>query len=272
MEKEKFINDNIGETLLITLYMKCRESRQPAPIIMDKTACRLVEGIDYDFGKFEKGIKSSVGVAIRSRYFDEMAKSFIAKRPNPVVVIVGCGLDSRRERLGDMADLADFYQLDIPEVIRIRERLLPADGNEIFIAASMLETLWMDELRQIHPKGDFLFIVEGLFMYFEKTAVRNVFENLAMRFPGGEILFDIVNAWMSRNSHLHDTVKHTSAKFRFGTNDDREMESWADNLHLVASKKYTDFKEWRRTGLKGWLMGFVPVFRNAGRMLHYKIS
>ena len=65
-ENNKFIRDNIGETLLITLYMKCRESQKPNPIIVDHTACKLVKKINYNFSKFDKATNSSVGVAIRA--------------------------------------------------------------------------------------------------------------------------------------------------------------------------------------------------------------
>lgn len=272
MSDNKYINHNIGETLLITLYMKHRESQKLNPIIVDKTATKLVEKIDYNFSKFNKAISSSVGVAIRANYFDEQAKTFIQITDNPVIVIIGCGLDSRYERLVDTAKNATFYQLDIPEVMRIREELIPAHPNENYIHSSMLETKWMDELKEKHKNNNILFIVEGIFMYFSKENVKSVFQNIASRFTKSEILFDIVNVWMSKNSHIHDSVKLTNAKFIYGTDDDYEMEQWADNLQLITSKLYSDFPEWKRAGLKGLILRLVHKFRKAGRMLHYKIN
>lgn len=64
------LDDKIGETLLIPLYMKARESQRQHPIICDQAACQLVDVLNYDFSKFDQAIASSVGVAIRSRYFD----------------------------------------------------------------------------------------------------------------------------------------------------------------------------------------------------------
>jgi hypothetical protein len=54
-----------------------------------------------------------------------------------------------------------------------------------------------------------------------------------------------------KNTHLHDSVRLTSAKIIYGTYDDKEMETWADNLELISSILHTDFKEWKRAGLKG---------------------
>ncbi len=269
----RFIKDKIGETLLFTLYMKCRESKKKSPIISDMIACELVNKIDYDFSKFDKAIISSVGVAIRANYFDEMLISFIRSAHKPVIVIIGSGLDSRYERIGQIAKKAFFYQLDIPEVMKIREQLLPAHENESFVFASMFETQWMDAIKQAHPEGKFLFIIEGVLMYFKREDVKTVFKNIAEKFPNGEILFDIINVWLSQNSHRHDSVKLTNAQFIYGTDDDKEMESWADNLQHVSTKLYGDFKEWKRVGFANlMLMMLIPVLKYSGRMLHYKIN
>jgi O-methyltransferase involved in polyketide biosynthesis len=270
---ERVIKDNIGETLLMTLYMKCRESKKKYPIISDKIACELVNKINYDFSKFDKANNTSVGVAIRANYFDEMLKSFIKSSQKPVIVIIGSGLDSRYERIGQVAKKAFFYQLDIPEVMQIREQLLPAHENESLVFASMFETQWMDDIKQAHPEGQFLFIIEGVLMYFKREDVKTVFQNIAEKFPDGEILFDIINVLLSKNSHRHEAVKLTNAKFIYGTNDGKEMEYWSDNLQHVSTKLLGDFKEWGRIGFaKAKLMNLIPALKYSIRMLHYKIN
>lgn len=272
MNNEFYITDAIGETLLITLYMKCKETHKPNPIITDKTACKLVEEINYDFTKFNKATNSSVGVAIRANYFDELTQQFIQNQQNPVIVIIGSGLDSRYERIGEIRKKATFYHLDLSEVMRIREKLIPPHENEHYIYGSMLETDWMDKIKEKHINGNFLFIVEGVFMYFNERQVKNVFQNLAQRFTNAEIIFDIINVWMSRNSHIHDTMKVSRANFAYGTNNDKIMEKWANNLQHISTKLFTDFPTWKRAGWKGWMLRIIPKFKHSGRMLHYKIN
>ncbi|PID83531.1 methyltransferase [Candidatus Campbellbacteria bacterium] len=270
--KDKFIQDSIGETLLIPLYMKSVESQKENPIITDKTAVELVQKIDYDFSKFDKAINSSVGTAIRANYFDQKTKIFIQNNQKPVVVLVGCGLDSRYERIGEVAKKAIFYQLDIPEVMEIREKLIPKHSNETNIASSMLETKWMDELKEKHQDANFLFVIEGVLMYFNKEDVKSVFQNLASRFSNSEILFDMMNVWMSKNSDKHDVVKLTDARFVYGTDDDKQMEKWADNLKLISVKLFKDFPEWKRLGWRRFIMKLIPQFKKSLRLLHYKIK
>lgn len=259
------IRDSIGQTLLIPLYMKYLESQKSDPIISDKVACDLVKRIDFDFAKYDQSNSSSVIVAIRANYFDQMLKSFIRRSQNPIILIIGCGLDSRYDRIEELSAQALFYQLDIPEVIEIRKQFIPARENETYLSSSMLETEWMDTLSQEHPNGQFMFIVEGVFMYFSKENVQSVFLNLSKRFAKSELLFDILNVWMSNNTNLHDAIKLTNAKFRYGTDDDKEMEKWADNLELTSSRLFTDFKEGARLGAEESII-------QAGKMLNYRIN
>ena len=108
------------------------------------------------------------------------------------MVSIGCGLDSRFQRISNH-NQATFYELDLPEVINLREKLFPASAKDLTIKGSMLKTDWMDMLRQKHPHGRFLFLAEGVMMYFNEEQVKSVIQNLAQRFPGCEIYFDFIS-------------------------------------------------------------------------------
>ena len=172
-------------------------------------------------------------------------------------MILGCGLDGRRERLGSAADHTPFYQLDLPDVIALRETLLPPQANETLVPASAFDTGWMERLRQNHPAAPVLFILEGVLMYFAEAQVRELFQQLAQRFRG-EIAFDVAGTFMVKHSDQHDALKHARARFDFACDDDRQMESWAANLHLVSAKHMTDFPEAKDIGLNYWLMRLFP--------------
>jgi methyltransferase (TIGR00027 family) len=252
--------------------MKCRESHRKDAIIHDPLACEMVSKLNYDFSRYAKGIMSHTGVAIRARHFDNSVQQFIRRMERPVVVLVGCGLDTRYHRLKNtIPSKAVFYELDIPEVISLRKKLLPSSSNDIYLTHSMFETDWMDVLKKKHPDGSFVFVIEGVFMYFTPGQVKTVLVNLARRFPGSEIHFDVISEWMSRHSHMHDTVKYTNATFRFGCNDDREFERWDFRLKYHSTALFTDVKEWRRAGIRGWLMKLIPMFKYSGRMLCYRV-
>lgn len=274
MKKIKLnIQDNIADTLLITLYAKSVETKKKDPLISDLVACKLVEKIDYDFSKYKNKTASSVGVAIRASHFDRVVTQFIKTHNDPVVVLVGCGLDARIQRIGNIAGKAVFYALDIEEVINLRRQLLPPAENEHYIAASMLATGWMDELRTKHPTGNFIFIIEGVLMYFSEADNKFVFTALAERFRRAEIHFDMLNKWMSTKSSMHDTVSKTNAKFVFGIDDEKAIEQWHPALKHTRTYLFNEFKGWRRMGfVLTTLMSIIPVMKTSSRLMAYVIN
>ncbi len=258
------ISDNVAETLFIPLYMKALETKRPRPFFNDQYACRLVDLVDYDFSKYKSAVMSSVGVGIRAKYFDSVAESFIISSSKPVVVSVGCGLDTRSHRIDqDLAQRALFYEVDLPEVIHLRNKLIPPTQNSHYIKSSMFDTEWLDFVKKENSGADILFISEGVLMYFQEDQVRTFFRNIAERFDSSLILFDALNGWMCRNSKRHDTVKRTNASFLWGCDDLLEIEAWASNLKVISIKKLTDFNDWKRVGLMYWIIKIIPMLKNS---------
>ena len=115
MKQKHEFKSIVAETLLIPLYMRAKESHRDNPILNDKTAERLADNLEYDYSKFDGAKLSEVGCVVRGWYFDHAVQQFIKTHPNPVVVNVGCGLDTRFQRIGN--GKAIFYDMDLPEVI-----------------------------------------------------------------------------------------------------------------------------------------------------------
>jgi methyltransferase (TIGR00027 family) len=263
------INDGIADTLFIPLLMRSMETQHPKAIIHDEKAVELVNRIDYDFSKYRKASFSAIGTVIRVRHFDRKVTSFISKNQKAVVVNIGCGLDTRFYRVADRSGVA-FYELDLPEVINLREELLPAQNNNIYLRASMLETEWMDRLLVKHPDSKFIFVIEGVLMYFPEEQVKSVIQNLAARFHGSELHFDTVSKLLSKQSHRHDAVKYAKAKFQWGIDDEKEIEKWASNIRHIETKLYMN-QEKSRWGVKGFIARRIPAFLYGSKLLHYEI-
>lgn len=267
------ISDAIAETLLITLCAKAVESNKENPLISDVIAVDLVSKIDYDFSKFKNKNTTSVGVAIRANYFDTLTKNFLENNSNPIVVIVGCGLDARKQRLGDVAKKGHFYQLDIPEVINIRKVLIPKEENETYLASSMLKKQWMNELIAKHPNDNFIFIIEGVLMYFNEEDNQFIFKQLAKRFYGAEIHFDMLNKWMSKKTAAQDTVSKTKATFKFGIDNEKEIEKWHNKLKHYQTTRFCELKGYEKMGrVLTCFMKFIPVLKNSSRILKYRVE
>lgn len=88
-----------AETLLATLYGRAIDARSPHPVLGDRTAAEVLEKIDYDFRRLGLAHSSAIGVALRARYLDRWTRDFLAEHPGATVLHLGCGLDSRVQRI-----------------------------------------------------------------------------------------------------------------------------------------------------------------------------
>lgn len=261
------IEDAVANTLFVPLYLRHRETLREDGMITDRSASRIVQSVDYDFSKYESQKRGQIGVCIRVRHFDRLTKQFIDTHDNPVVVNLGCGLDTRSERVG--TDKAIFYHIDLPEVMRVRDKLLPPDERNISISQSMFDPAWAQEIRQQNPKASFLVISEGVFFYFEEEQVRPVLETIARHLSPGELLFDGLSTTGCKLSARMS--KKINAPFKWGLDDDRQPEKWASNLRFADVAYYMDYEK-HRWDKMARVMSIFPFFTKGFKMLRYRIA
>lgn len=271
----KAFKENVSETLLIPLVCKAEETIMKSPIIKDYVARDILNKLNMNLEKYKNKKISRVGTAIRTKYFDEEVMLFISKTERPIIVMLGCGLDSRYDRLPpDLIEKAFFVYLDFDDVINLRKELIPERINEKYIGGDILYESWVDKVKIFSDKNtNYMFLLEGVVMYIEKDSLKSLMKMLCHNFNSGVILFDTLSYSMSKNSEKHDTIKYSKSKFVFGFDCDRELESWDVHLKYKKTKLFSEFKECRRFGLMTYfLMSFIPKYKNASRMITYKIN
>jgi O-methyltransferase involved in polyketide biosynthesis len=184
----------VPETALWTLYHRALEAGGRAPVLDDPLAVDLVERIDYPFAeRFGHGRGFAQWQALRAATFDREVRRFAAARPGGTVVALGEGLETGFWRAGD-ADV-DWLTVDVPEMIALRDRLLPASPRRRSWAGSALDHGWMDE---VDPARGVLLTAQGLLMYFARAEAHGLVAACAQRFPGGAMVFDAVPAWLAQ--------------------------------------------------------------------------
>ena len=119
--------------------------------------------------------------------------------------------------------------------------MIPEQPGNVYIAASLLETDWMDDLLRKHPDAQFIFIVEGVLMYFYEKQVRAFLHHVASRFGGGELWFDVCGTMMSRHGVKPDSLRKHEAQIRSGLSDGHLVEQWEPSLRLIEQANYMKF-------------------------------
>jgi O-methyltransferase involved in polyketide biosynthesis len=170
----------VSETLLMTLYVRARESQRADALLKDNKAVEMVNQIECDFSRLKMHRHDEVAVIMRMRKFDSHVRDFLARIPNAVIVHFGCGLDTRFERVDN--ERVEWFDLDMPDVMELRQKLIITESNRYHtIAASVFDDDWIKEVSRYKPRP-FLFLGEGVLPYFEESQVRSS-SNCSIIFP-----------------------------------------------------------------------------------------
>ncbi|MEA5360465.1 class I SAM-dependent methyltransferase [Amycolatopsis sp., V23-08] len=180
--------DGVAATGLWTLRNRAEESRNPASAFRDPLAEQLHRTIGYDYERFGK---PNQGHPLRAQALDNALRAYLDRRPGATVVALGEGLQTTYWRLG-RPDV-EWLSVDLPPVIALRRRLLPEEPRMQGIPASALDRSWLDVPD---PARGVFVSAEGLFMYFEREQVLSLIADCAARFPGGQLFFDSIPAWL----------------------------------------------------------------------------
>ncbi len=257
----------VAETLLITLYIRAMESQRPDALIKDERAEALVRRLDQETLQRTLALTddfSRVAVILKSREFDRFAQDFLARHADAVVVHIGCGLDSRFERVDN--GRVEWYDLDLPEVIELRRKLIGGEAaRHHFIPCSVLDRAWLGTVSAHDPRP-FLFLAEGVFMYFKEAHVKWLVLTLHDRFPGAELVFDAFSPFMRWGHNVRVTRTRVGARLHWGLKRSRDLEGWGDGIRLLDERFPFQYPEPRmRHALQMRLFPFlaaaVGVFR-----------
>ena len=220
---------------------------------------------------------SRVAVILKGREFDRFAQDFLARHPDAVVVHIGCGLDTRFERVclqqPDNGQ-AEWYDLDLPEVIELRRMLVGGEGlRHHFLDCSVFDNAWLDAVS-VHRRRPFLFLAEGVFMYFEEAQVKSLVLTLHDRFPGAELVFDAFSPFMRWGHNVRVTRTGVGAYLHWGLKHARDLEQWAARgtgagIRLLEERFPFQYPEPRmRNALK---MRLFPFLNTAIGVYHFQL-
>ena len=184
--------DGVSATTLWTLRNRALEARRPDSTFTDPLAVRMYEAIDTDFERFGTPSQSH---PLRALAVDKEINDFLDTHPDGTVVALAEGLQTTYWRLG--RPVKRWVGVDLPEVITLREKLLPAEDAIEHIAGSALDTSWADG---IDTDSGVIITAEGLLMYLEPDEARTLIGFLAARFPGATLVFDSIPHWFSRKT------------------------------------------------------------------------
>lgn len=255
MEKYRIPRDSVQETLMIPLCGRKLAMDLYPENFSDHDCKQLLERIDYDFPKQRK-IMDKVGAIMgATRQYDlaVVCKEYLAKHPRACVVNLGCGLDTTFRQVDN--GTAKGYNIDFPDVIDVREQLLPEREREKNIAGDLKDTSWFSQIDYRQEDGA-VFFASGVFYYFKREEVKILLCSMAEHFPGGKLVFDATNARGLKNmlkTWLEPSEMRNVGVY-FSLENENELRDW--------SPAFTDVVG------KGYLTGYRPLDKRYGAVVN----
>ena len=233
--------NTVQETLVIPLYGRRMCSELYPALYRDETAIRLIDEIDYDFSPLAEKSKGAMyrfgflEVAMRQTDLAFEVRDYLKTHPDAAVVNLGCGLDDTGRSCDN--GTCRIYNIDFPDVIAVRNELLPAGEREENIGCDLKDTSWFD---RIDASGGAVFFAAGVFYYFLKSQVKELVCAMAKAFPGGRLVFDAANKkavkLMLKTWIKSAAIKDVGAYFAV-SDAVSELSAWSDRVK-VSSRGY----------------------------------
>jgi O-methyltransferase involved in polyketide biosynthesis len=225
----------VQETLVIPLWARAKEATKGNPIVYDPYSKDIVARIAYDFSKIEAEQRDHQKVwAIRAYNFDVIVKEFLAQNRDAVVINIGAGLDTTFQRVDNGVVL--WINIDLPEVVALRQKLIPDSEREMTIGKSVFDFTWTDDTAQQTKGRSIMFMAAGVLCYFENGEVENLFRKLAERYLSAHIIFDAMSrftVWGANRAILKKSGMESSALLKWHLKRATYLKKWVRTIRVI---------------------------------------
>ena len=220
--------NNVNKTLYIPLYGKAYVSRKGI-ILSDKWAEKIWQKEVVALKGKSKSKWLAYYMAMRAAIYDEWTRARLSANPKAVVLHIGCGMDSRCERVNSSSL---WYDVDFPEVINERRKYFTESDSYRMLPCDIR----LGEWRENTPKGaDAIVILEGVSMYLKPEELNSFLSSLGEHFGSVKILMDCYTEKAAKISKYKNPINDVGVREVWGYD---HPESLATDSGLIFLKEY----------------------------------
>ena len=224
--------NEVNKTLYIPLCGKSRVSKEDI-ILKDPSAERIwtAEGFPLRGRAASKWL--AYNMAMRARVFDGWTEAMLRQSPDAVVLHVGCGLDSRFERV--KTPCACWIDCDFPEVIELRRKYY-RESERYHMRG--LNAAAPEQIRTLPDGESAVVVLEGLSMYLTNAQLRGFFETLLDKYAQLHVLMDVYTVLGAKASHFKNPINDVGVTRVYGVDDIERLLSGL-RLRFKAERSFT---------------------------------
>lgn len=218
--------DQVNQTLYIPLYGKAFVSRK-RKILCDKKAEQIWEKEGFSLKGKSRSKWLAYYMAMRAAVFDRWVKRKRKEHPDAAVLHIGCGMDSRVERL--KADNCQWYDIDFPAVINERKKYYKETEMYHMIGADVRTDDWIKKIRE---RKEAIIIMEGVSMYFRPEELKNLLSCLLEHFCSVSLLMDCYTKKGAKLTKYKNPINDVGVHTVYGYEKPEEITEQTDLVFL----------------------------------------
>lgn len=220
--------NHVNKTLYIPLYGKALVSKKGI-ILHDEKAEEIWEKEQFPLKGKSKSKWLAYYMGMRSAVFDNWVKKKTAEYPNAVALHLGCGLDSRAQRINGTLQ---WFDVDFPAVIAERKRYYTETERYRLFGADIKDPA----LIELLPKAErAIVILEGVSMYLTNAELRQTLQRLAEHFSHLSVLVDCYTPFAAKMSKIRNPINDVGVSQVFGVANPSVLE---ENTRLRFVKEH----------------------------------
>ena len=241
------------------------------PILPERWQYLVSASTQKQFGILQKLMhRPDVDSIVNSCDLAFEVRVYLKNHPCAAVVNLGCGLDNTGRACDN--GRCKIYNLDFPDVIALRQQLLPAGEREQNIPCDLKDLAWFDK---IDASGGAVFFASGVFYYFLTEQVKALVRGMADAFPGGVLVFDAANRTavkMIAKTWLR-TAKIKDVGAYFAVSDAKsELSPWDSRLQVTSRGYMLGYNDLKDPSVSGFFRFLAKVGDNGMKMQIVKIG
>lgn len=210
--------NNVNKTSYIPLYGKAYVSRKGI-ILQDIKAEEIwnAEGFELKGKSNSKWLAYYMGM--RSAVFDDWLRTKMSDSKDSLVIHIGCGMDSRVERVGTMNH--SWYDVDFPEVIQERKRYYNESNVYHMIESDVRNNNW---IMSIPKENKAIIVMEGVSMYLSLEELKRLLEDIQNHFEHVNILMDCYTEFAAKASKYKNPINDVGVTVVYGIDNPKLLE------------------------------------------------
>lgn len=204
--------DGVNKTLYIPLYGKAYVSRKGL-LLTDRKAEEIWENEGFPLKGKAASKWLAYNMGMRAKVFDDWTEEKMKEQPDAVILHIGCGLDSRAQRISRNGQ--PWFDIDFPEVIVERQKYFREGEGYHMLPADMRQEGWKASV----PGGRTIVVMEGVSMYFRPEELTALLRQLGEEFEQVTLLMDCYTVFAAKATKYKNPINEVGVTTVYGMDD-----------------------------------------------------